>query len=244
MIAAPTVLAIETSSEQLSVALLSGGERFHRSMEEGVRHSEHILEEIRNLLKEAGVDLSQLNAVAFGAGPGAFTGVRLGCGVAQGLALALGLPVVAVNSLQALAEACSQEPSGHPRAATSRIVTAIDARLGEVYYSAWHGASGNWCAELETLVAKPAALPIPSGTGWIGCGNAFAVHGDAMRERLGDAVAAVPSVAPPNALAVLDIALVEFAAGRATAPELALPLYIRDKVALTVAERAARAVAK
>ncbi len=241
MNAAPNVLALETSSERLSVALASGGGRWHRSHEEGTRHSEHILVAIDALLNEAGVSLGQLDAIAFGAGPGAFTGVRLGCGVAQGLALALGRPVVAVNSLQALAQVCGQTPVEHSRTTVQRILTAIDARLGEVYVAAWEGVSGSWSAKLEPALAKPDALPIPSGTGWIGCGNAFAIHGDAIRARLGDMIANVPSLAPPDALGVLDIALAEFAAGRATAPELALPIYIRDKVALTVTERMAKA---
>ncbi len=241
MNAAPNVLALETSSERLSVALASGDARWNRSLEEGTRHSEHILIAIDALLSDAGLSLGALDAIAFGAGPGAFTGVRLGCGVAQGLALALGCPVVAVNSLQALAQGCSQPRGERSQSSVQRILTVIDARLGEVYVAGWEGVSGSWVARLEPTLAKPDALPIPTGTGWIGCGNAFAMHGDAIRARLGDLIANVPSLAPPDALGVLDIALAEFAAGRATTPELALPIYIRDKVALTVTERVARA---
>lgn len=244
MTAATHVLALETSSERLSVALASGDARFHRSIQEGTRHSEHILVLINALLDDAGVALSELDAIAFGAGPGAFTGVRLGCGVAQGLALARDIPVVAVNSLQALAEACGCGANAAAPTAESRIVTAIDARLGEVYFATWLGAPGAWRVDLETALAKPETLPIPSGLGWIGCGSAFAAHGPALRERLGASLLAVSSVDPPDAQAVLEIALVDIAAGRASAPEIALPLYVRNKVALTIAEREARIAAK
>ncbi|MFN0300774.1 MAG: tRNA (adenosine(37)-N6)-threonylcarbamoyltransferase complex dimerization subunit type 1 TsaB [Burkholderiales bacterium] len=234
------VLALETSSERLSVALAAGNARFHRCIQEGTRHSEHILVMINSLLDDAGVALADLDAIAFGAGPGAFTGVRLGCGVAQGLALARDIPVVAVNALQALAEACARGAHKASPTVESRIVTAIDARLGEVYFAAWSGVPGAWRVDLETALAKPGMLSIPSGSGWIGCGSAFAAHGPAIRERLGAALDAVSSVDPPDARAVLEIALVEFAAGRASAPEFALPLYVRNKVAFTIAEREAR----
>ena len=232
MLAAKSVLAIETSSERLSVALAAGGTHRHRAIHEGVRHSEHILVVIQALLDEAGLTPARLDAIAFGAGPGAFTGVRLGCGVAQGLALACDLPVVAVNSLQGLAEG---EPGGR-----SRVVTAIDARLGEVYYAAWERDGNAWRAQMASCLGKPEALPMPAGSGWVGCGSAFVVYGEALRRHFGEQLDAVSSTAPPDAAGVLAIALIEFAAGRATAPEHALPIYVRDKVALTVAERAAK----
>ncbi len=244
MAAAKHVLALETSSERLSVALAAGNVRFHRCIEEGTRHSEHILVLINALLDDACVALADLDAIAFGAGPGAFTGVRLGCGVAQGLALARDIPVVAVNSLQALAEACGRGAHPAPAGVDSRIVTAIDARLGEVYFATWQGVPGSWRVDWETLLAKPALLPIPHGSGWIGCGSAFAAHGPAIRERLGASLEAVSSVEPPDARAVLEIALVDIAAGRASAPEFALPLYVRNKVAFTIAEREARMATK
>jgi tRNA threonylcarbamoyladenosine biosynthesis protein TsaB len=236
MVAAKSVLAIETSSERLSVALSYAGTRLHRALAEGIRHSEHILVVIQSMLDEAGMSLARLDAIAFGAGPGAFTGVRLGCGVAQGLALARDVPVVAVNSLQALAH--GQQHHG------ARIVTAIDARLGEVYFAAWERKANTWRPHVATCLGKPAALPVPEGSGWIGCGSAFAMHVEVLRERFGASIATVSSVAPPDAQDVLDIGLVELAAGRATAPEFALPLYVRDKVALTVVERAERAAIK
>jgi tRNA threonylcarbamoyladenosine biosynthesis protein TsaB len=236
MVAAKSVLAIETSSERLSVALSCAGSRWHRASAEGVRHSEHILVVIQSMLDEAGVTLARLDAVAFGAGPGAFTGVRLGCGVAQGLALARDLPVVAVNSLQALAH------GQHGRG--SRIVTAIDARLGEVYFAAWERTADTWHPHVATCLGKAEVLPLPDGLGWTGCGNAFAVYGEALSKRLAGKIDSVSSLAPPDALGVLDIALVELATGRATAPEFALPIYVRDKVAMTVAERAERAAGK
>ena len=233
MVAAKSVLAIETSSERLSVALSFAGALRHRAIHEGVRHSEHILLVIQALLDEAGITPRRLDALAFGAGPGAFTGVRLGCGVAQGLALACDLPVVAVNSLQVLAQG---DPGGH-----SHIVSAIDARLGEVYFAAWQRVDNAWHPHIGACLGKPEALPVPQGLDWMGCGSAFGVHGEALGKLLAGKLTAVSSIAPPDAKDVLAIALIEFAAGRATAPEFALPIYVRDKVALTVAERAAKA---
>src|SRR6185369_12633060 len=120
--AAMKILAIETSGECGSVALLAHGMPFEQVLEGHARHSEHLLPAIRHLLAEAGLVLQELDALAFGAGPGAFTGLRLACGVVQGLALGARLPVVAVGSLQALA---LEAPPGP-------VLVAVDARMGEI----------------------------------------------------------------------------------------------------------------
>jgi tRNA threonylcarbamoyladenosine biosynthesis protein TsaB len=235
MVPIRNVLAVETSTDALSVALAVDTARFERRFTDPVPHSERILVVVDALLREAGLRVSDLQGVAFGAGPGAFTGVRLGCGVAQGLAFACALPVVPVSSLQALALRTALS-----EADARRFVVATDARLGEVYYAAWSIETGAWRAMVPDCLADPRAVPVPSGVGWIGAGSGFVAHRAALEARLGAVLCAIRPQLVPDARAVVEIAIDELLAGRGVAPEHALPVYLRDKVALTTAERAAK----
>jgi tRNA threonylcarbamoyladenosine biosynthesis protein TsaB len=219
--------AFETSSEWCSVALWLDGELSGIEERVGQGHSERVLPMLETLLKMNQIDSSRLDAVAFGAGPGSFTGLRIACGVAQGLAFARGLPAIGISTLESLAE-----ESGAPR-----VVACIDARMREVYYGALErveeGSGVRWREVIPALCAAPAQVPKPPGGGWIGCGNGFAAYGP-----LG--LAHVNADIHPSALSIARLAAPRLAAGEGVDAAQALPVYVRDKVAFTEAERATR----
>ena len=215
--------AFETSTEWCSVALWVDGEI--RGLEEraGNRHSELALPMLEKLLQGENLTPKDLEAVAFGAGPGSFTGLRIACGLAQGIALARGIPVIGISSLEALAE----ESGG------TRVVACLDARMREVYYSALEKKDGRWREVVETQCVPPADVRVPAGEGWIGCGSGFAAYGS-----LG--MAKVKPEVHPSAVAVARLAAPRLAAGEGVDAALAQPLYVRDKVAFTAEELKAR----
>lgn len=225
------LLALESSTEVLSVAALAGGELVERRGEGGRSHSDVVLPLVREVLGEAGLALSALDAIVFGSGPGSFTGLRLACGVAQGLAFAADLPVLAVSSLEALA--CGAGEGG--------AYVCVDARMNEVYCAAYDVVEGIPEVVLGPVVAPPQVVPVPRGGLWLGCGSGFAAHDEVLRARLGQALRAVDAGARPSASALARLAVPRVARGEAGDAALALPLYVRDKVALTTAERLARA---
>ena len=224
------ILAIEASSEQASVALLIDGAIFSRRIDGATNHSQTVLRDVRNLLAEAGLPVSALDAVAFGAGPGAFTGLRLACGVAQGLALGADLGIAVVGSLDAIAL----------QARAPRVLVATDARMGELYYAAFEGDQADSLQALGPVrCALPEALEIPPGP-WLGAGSAFRVWPDVLRARLGDQLLDCRDALCARADEVALLAVRQVREQRLLAPELAAPLYVRDKVAFTTAERLAR----
>ena len=227
-----TLIAIETSTESCSAALLHGGALIERSELAPRRHAELILPMIESLLDEAGVSRRQIDAVAVGRGPGAFTGVRLASSVAQGLALALDIPVVPVSSLAALA----QDAPAH---AGGTILAVIDARMGEIYAGCFRRtASGLVEAITEESVGHANELVVPRVDGIVGSG--WAVYAEVLASRLPAAPLFADGARYPQARAIAQLAAPQFAAGHSVAPELALPVYLRDKVALTLREQRAR----
>lgn len=213
--------AIESSTEWCSVAVWDAGVISAVERRAGNRHSELALPMLEALLHGSGIGLGELEAVAFGAGPGSFTGLRIACGIAQGLAFARGLPVLGVSTLEALAEETNAQ----------RVVACVDARMREVYYAALEKQGGRWQETIPAQCVAPAAAPVPPGPGWVGCGSGFAVYGNLGLKRV------LPEV-HPTALAVAQLAAPRLAAGEGVDAALAAPLYLRDKVALTVKERA------
>ena len=207
---------LETSTDWCSVALWLDGEI--RSLERRVpnRHSEYALPMLETLTRNAG----RLDAIAFGAGPGSFTGLRIACGLAQGLAFAHGLPVLGVSTLEAMAE----------EAGAPRVVACLDARMREVYYAALEKRGGRWHELLAAQCVAPAQAPRPSGEGWVGAGNGFTAYGDFGLKKI------LPEV-HPTAAAVARLAAPRLAAGEGVDASLAVPLYLRDKVALTLEEQ-------
>ena len=161
------LFALETSTERLSLAIQLDDRVFVREVDAGQRHSELALPLMYELLEEAGTTLADLDAIAFGQGPGSFTGVRIACGLAQGLALGGGKPVVPVQTQMALAEQCG----------ASKVIVALDARMGEIYFAAYRRAdeATGWAAEVVPMLVKPDALPVIEGEGWCGIGSGFDV---------------------------------------------------------------------
>lgn len=221
------ILAIETSTEYCSVALWQDGAVSERCERVGQKHSEVLMAMLDALLQDAGVGIRQVDGIAFGKGPGSFTGVRIACGVAQGLALGADVKVVGVCTLEALAQA-----GGHAKA-----VVALDARMGELYLAAYELRDGAWAAVIAPCLCSADTAPDIAGAGWFGAGSGFAVNEAALSARYGKQLSAVDTQAVPMAGAIARLAAVEFAQGRAMDAALALPLYLRDKVALKTRER-------
>lgn len=225
------LLAIETSTESCSVALACNGKLVTRSEFAPRRHAELLLPMCEAVLAEAGLSRHQLDVIAVGRGPGAFTGVRLAISAAQGMALALDIPVVPVSSLAALA--CDAPPDGNP------ILAVIDARMGEVY-------SGTFRRDADGLVEPMGAehvgsaelLKLPGGHAWHVIGTGWDSYAEMIRLRLGADPASASGQRYPQAVAIARLAAREFTAGHGLAPEHALPVYLRDKVAMTSEEQA------
>jgi tRNA threonylcarbamoyladenosine biosynthesis protein TsaB len=219
--------AFETSTQWCSVALCCDGEIAALERRAGSRHSELALPMLEELLKKNHLRASELDAVAFGAGPGAFTGLRIACGLAQGLAVARGLPVLPVSSLEAIAEESGAE----------RVVACIDARMAEVYYAALERRAGSenarWKEVIPVQCVPPLDAPRPVGDEWVGCGSGFAAYGDFGLKKV------APEV-HPTATAVARLAAPRLAAGEGVDAALAAPMYVRQKVAFTKQELAGR----
>ncbi|MDR3086658.1 MAG: tRNA (adenosine(37)-N6)-threonylcarbamoyltransferase complex dimerization subunit type 1 TsaB [Azoarcus sp.] len=221
------LLAFESSCERASVALVLEGEARVRWLEGSANHSEGMLAAVRALLADANLGLGALDALAFGAGPGAFTGLRLACGVAQGLALGAGLGVIPVCSLEALAA----------RSPWPCALVAMDARMGEIYHGRYRVENGRALELAAPACCAPGSLPLPEGQ-WFGLGSAFAAY-EAELARARAVLSGCDPQAVPDAGAVARQAALRGRAGIVSA-ERAVPLYVRDKVAFTMAERLAR----
>jgi tRNA threonylcarbamoyladenosine biosynthesis protein TsaB len=218
--------ALETSTEWCSVALWNDGELSCLEERAGHGHSGRVLPMLDRLAAQAGFPLRGLQAVAFGAGPGSFTGLRIACGIAQGIALARGIPAIGISTLAALAE----------ESGAGRVAACLDARMQEVYFSALERRGDRWHEVVPALCAAPAALaPLPGG-GWTGCGNGFAAYPELAA--LG--CETVIAQAHPSAAAIARLAAPRLAAGEGVDAALAAPAYVRDKVAFTELERAQR----
>ena len=220
------ILALETSTESGSCALWCDGEVTERQCPHGISHSETLLPLVRELLAAAGVKVAQLDAIAFGVGPGAFTGLRVACGAAQGLAVAADIPLIPLSGLETMAATTGAE----------RVLALLDARMGEVYAASYQRFDQRYALVGEIRVSTPADVVLPAGANWLACGNGPAAY-PALLQRLDAAgIAVMPGILPSAST------LVRLAAERATRREWinaadAAPLYIRDKVAKTVAER-------
>ncbi|HSO07196.1 MAG TPA: tRNA (adenosine(37)-N6)-threonylcarbamoyltransferase complex dimerization subunit type 1 TsaB [Pelomicrobium sp.] len=221
------VLALDTSSELCSVALWLAGEVRVRETLAGQRHTELVLPMTHELLTEAGIRLADLDGIAFGAGPGSFTGLRIACGLAQGLALGAGLPLMPVGTLEALAEGAGAE----------RVLACIDARLGEVYHGAYRREAGAWQSVSPPRLCLPADAPQVPGDGWVGCGSGFDAYGELLARRYDGRIAGVLTGRYPRAVDIAALAAPRLAAGGGVDPAEAAPVYLRDKVALKESER-------
>lgn len=216
------ILALDTSTEACSVAIWSDGAVTDR-FEYGTQHSERILAIVDELLAESGFTLARFDAIAFGRGPGSFTGLRIGAGVAQGLAFGADIPVTPISSLAALAQGVD----------APRVLAAFDARMNQVYSAAYvRNAQG--IVELigNESVTAPFDVTLPEGNDWIGAGNGWDQYYVALLERLGGRVTGWQKQAYPHARDVAKLGAIAVRAGKAISAELALPVYVRDDVAV------------
>jgi tRNA threonylcarbamoyladenosine biosynthesis protein TsaB len=220
------LLAVETSTELCSTALLRGDELLVEQVLAPNQHAEHLEPMVRRLLRRSGLGVRDLDALAFGQGPGSFTGIRIGCGFVQGLAFAAGLPVVPVPSLLALAE----------QSGASRVVSALDARMGEAYLAAYSRMGGDWNPVIAPQLAREGSLPSLPGRDWVATGSGFDAF-DWLRGAYSSQVAHRIETDVPRASAVARVAARAFLRGEGLPAEKAAPLYLRDKVAMTIAER-------
>ena len=231
------ILAFDTATEHLSVALQAGGRVFVHEGAGGAQASVALIPAIFALLGEAGVGLADLDAIAFGRGPGAFTGLRTACSVAQGLAFGAGKPVLPIDTLLAVAE---DARAGAPHA--MQVWATMDARMDEVYAARYAFADGAWSVLDAPMLTRPEAL----NARWQAeppahvAGNALGAFGD----RLQTGAARRSAEARPRAAAMLPLAQSMWSADGGVDAALALPLYLRDKVAQTTLERDATRAAK
>lgn len=220
------LLAIETSSAACSAALSVDGHIEERHALAPRQHAALILPMVESLLVEAGLKLDELDAVAFGCGPGSFTGVRIAASVTQGLAFAADLPVLPVSTLAALAQGGIRE-SGLPQA-----LAALDARRSEVYWGAYRQAGDR---ELELIgaecVCAPARVELPAEGDWVAVGSGWLSYGDALAARAGDGVVRILPDLEPRARDVVLLAAADFRAGRTVVAAEAIPVYLRNNVA-------------
>ena len=221
------LLAFDTSTETLSIAVARGAGLpvLERSGPGGAHASAALIPAIEDLLAEAGLALDGLDAIAFGRGPGSFTGLRTAAAVAQGLGFGAGVPVLAIETLLAVAE------EAHGLAGVTQVVAMLDARMDEVYFGAYERIGGRWVTVAPAALGRPEDVHVPPG--WAIAGNVLELHGGRLPAG-GPRVAALPT-----ARALLRLAPAALEDGRPHAAAQALPLYIRDKVAQTTEERAA-----
>ena len=220
------LLALDTSTEFLSLALQLGDKLFTHHQYAGNASSELILPKIQALLDAANMQLKDLHGIAFGAGPGAFTGVRVACGVAQGLGFGANLPVVGVNTLLAVAQASGAD----------KVVACLDARMGEIYHAVFEKINGEWIEQSNIIVCKPEASPVLEGV-WVGVGSGWAAYDDILNSIYAKNVTKTLPNITPSAEAILKLATPIFAAGLAKPASEAAPIYVRNRVALTTIER-------
>ena len=223
----PSILALDTSTEACSVALLYRGEKTFQKLTAQREHTKHILPMVDQILAESGIKLADLDALAFGRGPGSFTGVRIGAGIAQGLAFGANLPVIPVSNLAAMAQAAYRELG------VTEVLAAIDARMNEVYFCALQGQKVRseigeflqWreleaeqvCSPEKLLQKQPHLSGSLVGTGWSAY-PALSVFGE-------------PSdIILPNALDMLDLALPRYLAGETISALEIEPIYLRNEV--------------
>lgn len=236
------ILALDASTEYCSTALRIGDEIDVRETRAGQRHSELALGMIDELLRARGVSLRELDGIAYGEGPGSFTGLRIACGLVQGLAFGANVRVVGVGTLLAMAEGSAAE----------RVVCCVDARVHEIYHAAYErtgktqgfprnlhpSARGwSWRAVHEPSVCGPAAAPELPGQGWLACGSGFRAYAAALEERYAGRLSGIDLALYPHARDIAALALPVFEAGQGRGAAEAAPVYLRDKVALRIDER-------
>lgn len=239
------ILAIDTSTDYCSVALKLDGETHVRETRAGQNHSSLLLSMIDELLRGCGIQLEGLDAIAYGEGPGSFTGLRITCGVVQGLAFGSDVPVVGVSTLLAMAAGTRSQ----------RVLCCVDARIHEIYHAAYErveatalqpeaeglpdasAITAGWKTVHEPSLCAPAEAPALHGRGWLGCGSGFDAYRPTLETRYAGELAEIEPGRYPHARDIAALAALRVERGDVCAAESAAPLYLRDKVALRIDER-------
>lgn len=217
------LLALDSATEACSAALLLDETVSERFEVIGRGHAERLLPMADALLRNAGIAIGDVDAIAFGRGPGSFTGLRIAAGIAQGLAAGAQRPVVPVSNLAAVAAA-------HARSSgATHILACLDARMGEVYWAAYEMRDGVPVAVTDERLAKPDVVALPHPGEWTGAGHGFGAH-PGLAERLGLRSALIDATLLPRASDIARLGAVELAAGRTVAAPRALPVYLRNDV--------------
>ena len=220
----PTLLALDTATEACSVALLYQGKVFSRYAVIPRLHAQQLLPMVQQVLDEARASLQEVDAIAFGRGPGAFTGVRIVVGVVQGLGYALNKPVLPISTLKVLAQRAWREQGA------LRVATAIDARMDEVYWACYEREQDDWQLRSPELVQAPEQASLPraaDSSQWFAAGTGWGAYA----ERLPKGLAGCDAHLLPHAEDVLSLALSAFERGEALPADEAAPVYLRDQVA-------------
>lgn len=214
------LLAFETSSEVASVVLDSDGVATERLIRTPRDQTRHLLAAIDALLGEGGLELGALDAIAFGRGPGSFTGLRLGAAIAQGLGASTGLALVPISSLAVIAQGAWRSEG------VRDSLVGVDARMGEMYWAEYTVREGLATLCGSERLGPAAAVTVAHRGSWVALGNAFSQYRDALREPLAAAASCLPEC-QPGARDLLPLARAALAAGLAVEPEAALPVYLR-----------------
>jgi tRNA threonylcarbamoyladenosine biosynthesis protein TsaB len=218
------LLALDTAGARCSVALLLDGKLTELDAPAERVQAESVLPMVEKLLGDAGLKLGSLDAIAFGRGPGAFTGLRVATSVAQGLAYGAGLPVVPVSDLAALAAAAVRAHRAE------RIMACLDARMHEVYWAAYESKAGDIVPLCAEALSPPSEVVAPSSAAWFGAGPGWGAYGDVLKARVPGLVGTDPELLP-TAGDIARLGEAAFRKGERLSPEQALPVYLRDKVA-------------
>ncbi len=225
----PKILALDTSTDACSVALHVAGEIREDFRVIPRQHTKQLLPMIQAMLDSANLKVKDLDAIAFGRGPGSFAGIRIATGVAQGLAFAAELNLLPISTLAAIALA------EHLKTGASQVIVALDARMDEVYWGAYHVENGLPVLIGEERVDAPANICLPDqamsiDAEWVGAGSGWNYLQD-MSEQVQQSVCTLDTDLYPTAENMLHLALQDYRQGRSVSPELALPVYLRDNVA-------------
>jgi tRNA threonylcarbamoyladenosine biosynthesis protein TsaB len=217
------ILALETSTNACSAALMVNDTIIERYQLAPHEHSELILPMLQSLLAEAQLKPSQLNALAFSCGPGSFTGVRIAAGLVQGLGYGAGLPAIPISSLKTLAQTASHELKAQ------NVLTAFDARMGEIYWGIYRlGKNGLVQSVAEDLLTQPGNVQLPKGGNWIGVGDGWKTYTDVLKHRLGKKLIRIEPQFYPRAGQVAKLARKDWLAGNTISADKALPVYLRS----------------
>lgn len=218
------ILAIDTSTDACSVALAFDGATTERFEVLPRGHASHLLPMVESLLADAGCALSALEMIAFCQGPGSFTGVRIAASVAQGLAFAADLPVAPLSTLAALAQGAWEEEGA------SAVLSALDARMGEVYWGSYQLDGEVMAATQPDAVAAPEQVFVPAAGEWLGVGSGWRAHGDTLMRTVGARANRYDGARVPRAVHLLPLAAAAARSGGLVSAAEAVPIYLRDRV--------------